>query len=42
LGEHDYYYYIGYEAGRVRRQVLEDSPQPVDNVVVIDFSIGHL
>jgi hypothetical protein len=32
---------LGHGAWRVRRHVFEDSPQPVDDVVIVDLITGH-
>jgi hypothetical protein len=29
-------------AGHIRRHVLEDPAQPLDDVVIIDLTVGHL
>jgi hypothetical protein len=33
---------LGHRARRVRRHVFEDSAQPVNDVVVVDFITGNL
>jgi hypothetical protein len=32
---------LGHRARRVRRHVFEDSAQPINDVVIVDFITGH-
>jgi hypothetical protein len=32
---------LGHRARRVRRHIFEDSAQPINDVVVVDFTTGH-